>query len=464
MNLLAEIAAGDALASGIYPSLSGEAAPLWVNGENVIFDNGGVRKAPGLLGVANLPARPTGMRATVADGEPRLFVGCGQDAFRYRTSDGLTNIGSFAAVGGLYQFLPWDTWCLINNTVDPIELWQNAGSSAPITAPFSRANVLFGYQLQAFVGGTDTGGRYVEWSPVNAVTDWTQTVTGTAGRLLLRELAGDIVCAKPIGGSIGIYSRSNGGLFTFIGGTSIYGFRRPISGIGAITPYSVISFGDRHYGITRENVFLTDLVSFRLIDEPAMREYIQTMTDWSRESEVYGWPDWTNGIARWVLPLNGGGSYSIGYRVDKNSWTQFDDDVLCGEETGAFQTQMLAKTARLLRQDPTTGNNDGAALAAYARTKPLSLGTRNQFKRIMKLSFDAVWSGSVNVKLGFTDHPNDTVVFSQTHAMANEIFPDQENNRSEGVFLSIEIESTATGATWKMNGCKIYGELTGLVT
>lgn len=464
MNLLAEITTGDTLAGGIFPGLAGEAGPLWRDAENVIFDNGGIRKAPGLLGLANLAASPTGLKATVTSTESRVFVGAGTSAYRYRSSDGLTNIGSFAASGGVYQFLPWDTWVLISNGVDPVELWQNAGTSAPITAPFNRAGVLFGYQLQAFVGNTNNGGRLVEWSPVNAVTDWTVTATGTAGNLLLRELAGDIVAARPLGGSIGIYSRINGGLFTFIGGTSIYGFRRPIAGVGAISPYSVISFGDRHYGMMRESAFVTDLVSFAQIDEPAVRTYIKDNVDWSRESEVYGWPDWANNIARWQLPKVGGGTFGLGFRVDKNTWTKFNDGVIIGEETGAFAGQLLAKSSRLLRQDPTSANNDDAAFTSYVRTKPLALGDRNQFKRIHKLSIDGSWSGTVNVKLGFTSHPNDTVSFTESFPIANEIYPDRLSSLSEGVFLSMEISSTGTGSTWNINGAKIFGDYTGFVT
>lgn len=463
MNLLGEIVAGDQIASGIFPGLTGEAPLLWYDGDNVIFDNGGVRKGPGLLGLENLAATPTGIKSTVAATESRAFVGAGTIAYRYRTADGLTNIGSFAASGGVYQFLPWDTWCLISNGVDPVELWQNAGSSAAITAPFTRANTLFGYQLQAFVGGTSNGGKLVEWSPVNAVLDWTQTATGTAGQLNLRELAGDIVAARPIGNSIGVYSQSNAGLFSFIGGTSIYGFRKPISGVSAISPYSVISFGDRHYGMTRENVFLSDLVSFYLIDEPAVRTYIKDNADWDRITEVYGWPDWANNIARWQIPKLGGGKFGLGYRIDKNSWTKFNDSVILGEERGAFSNQLLAKTSRLLRQDPSTGNNDGSAMSAFVQTKPLAFGDRNRFKRVMKLSIDGVWSGTVNVLWGYTNHPNETPTFSITKPIANEIYMDELSQQSEGVYVSLKIESTAAGATWKINGCKIFGEFTGLV-
>lgn len=463
MELLGEIAAGPELSSGIFPSLQAEAAPLWVNSENVLFSDLGLRKSPGLLGLESLPARPTGMRQTVAAGEPRLFIGAGTEAYRYRASDGLTNIGSFAAAGGIYQFLPWDTWTLISNGVDPIELWQNAGVSAPITAPFTRANTLFGYQLQAFVGGTDNGGRLVEWSPVNAVTDWTVTLTGTAGNLLLRELAGDIICAKPIGNSIGIYSRSNAGLFQFIGGTAIYGFRKPISGVGAISPYSVIPYADRHYGIQRQNIFVTDLVSFALVDEPAMRLFLSTNVDWSREQEIYGWPDWANSMARWCVPAIGGGSFTIGVRTDNGTWAKFNDSVVIGEEPGAFASQFLAKPSSLLSNPTGELNNGGAAFQSFAQTKPLSFGDRQRFKRFQKLSFDGSWSGDSSVSVAFTNHPNEVPVFSRTFPLANEIYLDEESQKTESVFLSLKLQSTEVDSTWLINGCKIFGTPTGLV-
>lgn len=464
MKSLATLGSGQLLGSGIFPALGGEAPPLWKDGENVIFDHGGVRKNDGLLGLATPAARPTGLKSTIADGEARLFLGAGTSAYRYRASDGLTSIGSFAASGGIYQFVPWDTWSLISNGVDPVELWQNAGSSAPITAPFTRANTLFSYQLQAFAGGTNNGGQLVEWSPVNSVTDWTVTPTGTAGQLRLRELQGDIMAARPLGGSVGIYSQANAGIFTFIGGTSIYGFRKPISGVKAISPYSVVSLGDRHYGLTQENAFVTDLVSFRLVDEPAMRRYMDITADWDRVQETYGWPDWANGMCRWAVPKVGGGSFGIGHRIDNGAWTKFNDGVLLGEESGAFGNMLLAKTARLLRANKAAGDNDGAAITAYVQTKPLSLGDRNRFKRLSKISIDAEWTGAVSIRIGFTNHPSESVTWSITKDLANEIYPDEANVQSEFVFLHLEIRSTTASATWKLSGAEIFGEYAGAVS
>ena len=458
MRELATIDSGQLLASGIYPGLLADAAPLWTDGKNVVFENGGVRKVRGLLGLGNLSGTPTGLRSAIAAGERRCFVGVGDKAYGFRTGDGLTEIGSFASAGGIYQFLPWDTWCLISNGSDPVELWQNAGTSAAITAPFNRANVLFGYQLQAFVGGTDTGGTVVEWSPINNVTDWTQTLTGSAGQLRLRELESDIVAAKPLSGSVGIYSRSQGGFFTYTGSTNPYRFRNPIGGVGAISPYSIVSDGVKHYGIRPSGAFVTDLVGVAIIDQPAMRRYVEENVNWDRQAETYGWWDEANNLARWALPALAGGFVSIGYRTDNGNWTRFEDDVLAGEASGPFDDMIVAKVGRLLRQDKTSVNNDVSAMPAFVRTKPLDLGARNNLKRISKLSFKGEWSGDVNVKLGNSASPNGPVTWVSTFPLVNDVYPDREGLPSEFHYLSIEIESTALNADWTLAGASIYGE------
>lgn len=464
MKLLAKIESGQVLSGGLFPDLHGESSPLWKDGENVQFTKGGVQKVPGYLGLEGLAAVPRGLKATKASGESRLYLGAGSEAYKWTQGGGLVNIGSFGAAGGTFQFLPWDTEALISNGVDPVERWPNAGLSAPITAPFTRANVLFKYQTQAFAGGTSNGGQLVEWSSVNSITDWTPSSTNTAGNLRLREMEGDILAAQPISGSIGIYSDVNVVTFTYVGGSAVYAHRRPIFGISAISPYSVVAIKDLHFGLTTENVFVTDLLGFDLIDEAAVRNYFTSQADWDRVTEVYGWRDLPNNMIRWSIPKMSGGMFGLGYRIDRKTWTKFNDGIISGEPSGPFPRTMFCKDGKLLRQDPATVDNDGLALPAFARTKPLALGDRNKFKRINKLSLDMTWSGAVNVKIGYSNHPNDTPNWVITTPAASEIFPDQFNAHVDMVFLSIEIESTAIGATWSVAGAEIYGEITGNVS
>jgi len=451
------------LSSGVFPSLHGVAAPIWKDAENVVFDDKGARKSDGLLGLENLSARPTGFKSTVADNETRLFVGAGTKAYRYRSSDGLTDIGTFGSSGGTYQFVPWDTWALISNGVDPVELWKNTGTSAPITAPFTRANVIFKYLTQAFAAGTDNGGSYVEWCSVNDIEDWTPTLLNTAGNLRARELEGDIICAQPIGNSIGMYSRANGSIFTYVGGTVGFAFRKPIMGVSALSPYSVVPVGDRHYGIRQDGFFVSDLVSALPIDQPAVRRYMSRNIDWDRQTEIYGWPDWANGLVRWAVPKIGGGTETLGFQWSNGTWTKFNDSVLLGEQSGPFTNMMLGKSGRLLRNDIDSVDNDASAFVSFLRSRPFDFGSRNRYKRIQKISLDMEWTGTVNIKLAYTNHPNDTPAWTVTIPAANEIYPDQLSQQSETVFLSMEISSTVAGADWRLSGFEVFGEETSFV-
>lgn len=463
MQTLASIDSGQLLSSGIFPALDADVCPLWRDGENVLFEAGGVRKARGLLGLGDLPGTWTGAKAVVADGEPRLFYGVGDKAYRYRDSDGSTEIGAFAS-NGVYQFLPWDTWALISNGVNNVELWQNAGSSAPITAPFTRANTLFGYQLQAFVGGTDNGGTLVEWSPINNVLDWTVTLTGTAGQLRLRELESDIVAAHKISGSVGIYSKSQGGLFTYVGGTNPYFFRNPIEGVGAIGPYSIVPDGPRHYGILSDKAFVTDLVTAMPIDEPAIRRWLETEVDWDRQAETFGWLDRANTMVRWALPKENGGYLSVGYRTDNGVWTRFNDGVLGGVSAGPFDNMLYAKANRLLRYDRLSVDNDGSALESFIQTKPLDLGFRDNFKRVQKISLKGVFTNTY-ITLGNSDSPNGAVTWETPQLIPADgfIYPDQLGLRSEFHYLTIKISTSAVGADWKLGGAAVFGDVTAHV-
>lgn len=463
MQSLGKLTSGQLLTSGLFPALEGEAPPLWADGRNVTFDNEGIRKAYGLLGLQTLSYRPTGLKTTYASNEARAFVGVGDKSYRYRTSVGMTEIASFAQPG-VHQFLPWDTWCLISNQVDPVQLWKNAGSASPITAPFTRANCLEVLGLRAIAFGTNNGGNRAEWCSINNIEDWTPSTLNSAGFLNMRTLLGDVVCVKPIGNSLGVYSNMMGGLFTELSGTTSFGFRRPIRGVKAISSNSVVSDGDRHYGLTADNVFVTDLTSFQYVDEPAIRGYLSEVADWDRQAEVNGWVDRSNSQVRWSVPSLGGGVTGVGYRFDKGTWTILDDDILLGDESGAFPYMLQAKETRLLRQDKTSPNNDGVAFGSWVQTKPLDMGNRNRFKRVQKVSIDASWEGDVRFKIGYSNHPNDAPTWVIDKPFANEIFPDEENIQKDGVFAHFRIETTAMNADWRLIGCEIYGEWTGNVT
>lgn len=464
MNLLGELPNGQLLESGIYPGLQGDAAPFWKDGENVLFRDGGVEQNYGLTGLANLASRPTGMKAVVASTEQRLFVGAGTKPYRYRNSDGLTELATMASSGGIYQFVPLQDACLISNGVDPLKLWDGSATPAPdITAPFTRANVIFKYKSQAFAAGTNNGGQKVEYSQVNSFSDWVPTLTNTASWLYLYELDGDIVCAKPLGTGYGIYSRSNAVFFYWVGGTITYTANPPLKGVGALSPYSVVSIGNVHFGITAEYCFATDLTSFTIIDRPHIRAWIDANVDWDRQTEIYGWPDWNAGMIRWCVPLLTGGTIGLGYNWRTGAWTKFNDGGVIGEESGSFPYGFVGKSSRLLKVDRSLYTNDASAPTAYVQTKPLDFGNQKKYKKIYGLSLDVTWTGTPQVTIGWSNDPLDSPTWLTSVDLAKEIFPDFLSSMSDVVFMHLKISSSGASDSWKLSGGKIYGVMTGNV-
>ena len=63
--------------SGLRPDLEGDKVPLWADGRNVVFEDGGVRPAPGRYSVAaklqSLP--PNGAVETIIGGKNTIFWG-----------------------------------------------------------------------------------------------------------------------------------------------------------------------------------------------------------------------------------------------------------------------------------------------------------------------------------------------------------------------------------------------------
>jgi hypothetical protein len=169
-------------------------------------------------------------------------------------------------------------------------------------------------------------------------------------------------------------------------------------------------------------------------------------------------------MIRWSLPIAGGEFIGIGVRTDRGTWTIFDDDVALGEPAGAFPYMLAARGSRLLRQTATNFNLDGGVFESFAQSKPLDFGTRNRLKRIQKVSVDAKWVGSPQIDIGYSAHPNDAPTWVHTADFANEIFPDQENQQCEGVFIHFRFRSSSLNSDWKLFGVEVYGEYTGNVT
>jgi hypothetical protein len=461
MQKLLEIPTGEVLSSGLFPGLAGKEPILWTNGENVVFDQGKVRKAQGYVGLETLSARMTGCKAARVIAAPHLYFGGGGAYYRYRASDGITALKSGLSGAGIWIFAPYGEHLVATDGVNGLRYYD--GADTLIATPFTNCRTMFGFRQQVFAAATSNGYNWIEWCDIDdAKTGWTPTLGNAAGNLQPRDLDGGFVAAHKLAGElIGLYTEGSLGHFTYLGGTLQYGYKTKVPGAGAVSHYAVVPVRNVHYSIMRGRAIVTDGIVFDYIDDPAVRNYLDTVVNWGRSAEVFGWHDKLNSTIRWVLPTGVADFVGLGYRYDSRRWTKFNDNLLIGEESGVWENAMVFKTTRLLRGDSTEMNNDGAAFTSYVQTKPLDCGDRERNKWVDKIVLDLEKTGTVELQVGFSDDANDAPTWNTAQvAVDGDNFMD-EDERREGLFVHLKISSSGTDNTWKLGSFSIHGEPAG---
>lgn len=463
MQKLLEITPGDVLSSGIFPGLDGKEPILWADGENVIFDQGKVRKGNGLIGLDDAPVQFTGIAPAELLAGRVLYLGGHGQYGRYRSSDGYTTLKSGLAAGGTYIFAPYGEHVVVSNgTTDGLR-YYNGASDASISTPFTFCQTLFSFRQQVFGAATSNGLNWIEWCDIdNAASGWTPTLSNAAGNLQPRDLDGGFVAAHPLGrDTIALYTPGSLGAFTYVGGTLQYGFKPAVPGAGADSHYAIVPLANVHYGECRGRFYVTDGVTFTYIDDPAVRSYIEEIFNRSRASEVFGWHDAANSTIRWNIPTGASSFVGVGYRYDSTRWTKFNDGALIGVGPGVWDYAMMAKSSRIVRGDPLEADNDSSAFSSFIQTKPLDCGEREAYKNIEKIVLDLETEGDVSLYVGFCDDPNDTPTFNAAIAATNgdNWLPRDEGTNREGLNVVIKLVSNDL---WKLGGFSIHGVGGGL--
>lgn len=458
MQKLLEVPTGEILSSGLFPGLDGKEPILWTDGENVIFDQGKVRKAQGYVGLENVAARMTGVKSARVIAAAHLYFGGGGAYYRYRASDGVTALKTGLLGAGVWIFAPYGEHLVASDGVNGVRYYDSA--DALIATPFSNARTIFPFRQQVFAAGTSNGFNWIEWCETdNAQSGWTPALGNDAGNLQPRDLDGGFIAAHPLAGDvIGLYTEGSLGHFAYIGGTLQYGYKTKVRGAGAVSHYAVVPVRNMHYSIMRGRAIVTDGITFDYIDDPAVKAYFEEEVNWGRSAEVYGWHDKLNSTVRWVLPSDVSDYVGVGYRYDSRRWTRFNDGILIGEEAGAWENAMVLKTSRLLRADPTERNNDSAAFASYIQTKPLDCGEQMRNKCIDKVVLHLEKEGTVNLNIGFSEEANEAPTWNATTyvAVSGDNWLDHSERR-EGCFIHMKLSSAGTDNYWKLGGFQFWG-------
>lgn len=463
MEQLLEVSVGPLLASGVAPAMGGESPPLWADAENVVFASGRVEKVRGYVGLSDLPVRPSYMVAASRQFENVEYIGAGDTYYKWTPGGGLQALGSGFAPGGQWIHVPWGNDLVSTNGVNGLR-YYNSAVDALVVTPFANTASIAKWRNQVFAVEYPS---IVHYCAVNNPLVWTPSPSNTAGNRTPRDLDGAITSMHPLSqDALAIYTPSSMGRWYYVGGTEIFDFRRTVPGAGAVSHAAVVPVSGEHFSIGQRRVHRVDGASFRYIDDPQVRAYLDRTVNWDRGFEVYGWHDRAYSMVRWVVPVGANAYGGIGYKYDNGSWTRFNDGILIGdasEEGGIWTDTHVATTGRLLRSTSGEINIDTGPLSAFVQTKPFSFGNRELLKQIDKIELDGSWSGTVSVRVGYLQNPNNNnepIEWDPTlYPIDREVWIDLRQRRS-APFAVIRIESTDVGATWLLERLAIFGEVT----
>lgn len=356
------------LLSGINPGLENDSAPLWVNGENVVFRDGAIRPEPGQLLIynrVNSNVRVLGIGESEREGHPILWWADKNKIFRADmtvtpfTSQVTQQYASFAGredeskdgIATTVSLAAWGEWMVAANGIDEMVYRDTAGlpggsfalisaiagftqpDGVPVGVKF-RPHFLVraGSHMMANMHHRHTGSpphnevpegeQTVWWCSQNDLAAWKATRANSAGSFILRDATGPFTAAIPfLDGEI-VSTLNSIHVIRFIGDPLWFGVARSLFGIGSVSAKGMVNHGSIIYGMGPQGFWRTDGAQFEFIDTPYIRDYVYKNFNDGQKSKVVAWLDASEERIVWFLPFlpNTELSHAVGYSLKDGTW------------------------------------------------------------------------------------------------------------------------------------------------
>lgn len=458
LNTLLDINSQPVMHSGVYPSILPYAAPLWQDGENVVFKNFSVAKAKGYVDaeVGTITGNIGRLAQAHFSGEDRLYI-CTASNWYVWNGSSLTGIGS-GFTSKNWSLVPWDSWLIGTNGVDTPRVWKNTGTGASLGGiPFTTAEIFLRLENHILAFNTSNGDRKMEWCSRNSPETWTPASANTAGNLNLTELDSAIKAAQYLRNGVAIYSKDQMVFSKFLGWPYYFGRSEPLNGIGAIGKHAVVQSGQYNFGISRKGVWQTDGADFLYVDQPAIYEYIQDTLDWTAPDEVHGFFDESVNQVKWFFKTSGGRA-GIGYNPENKAWHKYTQDFDTVLTQDVWDNPYGASGATVYKLN-SGYNDDATAMTAWVRTKPLDLGDSEIEKIVQVIRTYLNTNTDILIRFGTMETVDGTITWhTNYYTPTNNTIDLNLTDRNESLFFVVEFRSTASDASWRTHGFRLAGQ------
>lgn len=341
-------------------------------------------------------------------------------------------------------------------------------------------------------GGTFT--NLLKWSsaaePGTVPNSWTPAADNDAGDVELADSPGALLCAYPLRDSLLIYKRSSMYQAQYVGGNSVFSFRKVQSASGALTSRSVCDVNGQHFVVSDGDILLTDGTNRRSVGESRVKDWLFGQLDQDnfrnlfctynrgRDEVLIGFPETGNQFCTLALvydvnqdsfgvrELDSLAAAPVGFvndEVESNTWADRGSDTWAGaadvwgsSTIAAARDSIVHVTADSLVQQDT---NDTVSEAASLGKHSMHFGEPERIKFIRKVHVKAQENfGTLLVRVGGQMTSNGPTTWSNEVALTS---PEQVVNVSAvGRYISLEVRSTGNDV-WKVTSFDLEGELRG---
>lgn len=451
----------EVLESGIAPSLAPNQQKLWLDGSNVLPVDLSVQKAKGVQLIATLGETITGMAQSFVEGDRRVYLGTDTHIFRYADETTANLMGTFT--GGHWSMIPWGTWLLATNDIDPVQVCKDTNVMAALAnVPVTHARVIRKLAQRPII----FYGQEAAWPRATDIEAWaTPDPTGNAGSYFIRDLDSDVTAVEEFGEQLAFYTRNRMGFVSFIGGNAVYGFKRRLEGIGAIGLNAVIPVGALHYGMGVNGMWMTDGSSYRYTDNPFVNRMFDTHIDKSLGDDVVGVHIKDRSTVAWFFVGPDAQRHGFGFNYAANggrgAWTHLHFPVTAAAPQEVYDCPLAAVGMSWGLLD-STNDLAGTTMPSSLTTGAFDAGQPNRYKWWDMVELELEASGLVEIRFGLHKRPtfgediNDEHTAWVTAGKYNEI-------KREAVYLTAELRSTAANVSWRLGGLAVHGEMAGWV-
>lgn len=448
------------LESGIAPSLPAKASKLWLDATNVLFIDRGVEKARGITAVSSIVGDIFGISQAFVDGQQRAYLGTVNTFYQYSDGDTAELASGFG--GGNWSIIPWGTWVLATNGIDPVQVCKNDTVMVPLAnVPVGTARIIRKLAQRPII----FAGQTAYWPRATDIEYWTvPDPTGNAGSFFIRDLDSDIVAVEPFGEFLAYYTNNQMGLVTFIGGASVYGFKNRIEGIGAIGLNAIVPVGQKHYGMSANGFWVTDGSSFDYLEHPAIDAFFDAHVDKTLGDRITGVHVRDRQMVAWFFRDVDGSIHGLEFCYGNGSWQHLQMPITAAAAQEVFDGPLAAASGGEWGVFDASSDVGGATMTSSLRTAGFDAGEPQRFKHWELVQVNIEATNGVDVRFGLHRyetmgaHPDD--YWTDWAALGRDNYLGLGGGL-DSVYLSMELRSLTFGVSWRIGGLSVHGTLGG---